>query len=171
MPGRTRPIPKIAVLIALPLLVAGIVFAVKVGISNLAYFQATKLAAGWGGKQGNPSPRTLDAAERAINTALHLWYNNPDYLDLAAQIEGWKGYMAAMDEGEGAIARPHYQNSVAFLRRSLELRPAHAETWALLAEYKTRLNERDREWFVAKEKALELGGVKIEIVERMMRLD
>ncbi len=43
-------------------------------------------------------------------------------------------------------------------------------TWALLAEYKVRVGQRDEEWHLAREKALALGGADRKLVDRMLAL-
>jgi len=161
---------RILAVVMIICLVPAMVFAVKAGLSNLLYFQAEKEVIHWGGRAGNPHLEAVDNAEIAINKTLSLWRENPDYLSLAGQVRGWKGFVIATETNSADIALAHYRESLDMLRQSLKLRPAHAKTWALVAEYKTLLGEKDDEWFLAKEKALELGGADSALVDRMMRL-
>ena len=156
------------VLVFMGLLVVVALFSARVGLANLALFNAKKIASGWDAIEAPPAQDDILRAESAINASLGYWRADPDALTLAAQIRGWKNYTLA---GEDAAAlHPYYREAIEMLREALRLRPAHATTWALLAEYKTLVGERDDEWHLAKERALELGGADIRLVLRMTRL-
>lgn len=151
-------------------LLAATPFAWRVVRSDLAYFRAEKAVAHWGTRVTRPDPEVVARAETAIAEALALWPDHPDYLSLAAQISAWRGFLQAQEQQNPALAQEGYGQAVTLLRKSLRLRPAHAESWGLLAEYKTLMGERDQEWHLAREKALELGGSDIGLVNRMMGL-
>ena len=163
------PATRAAIVIAAVLLLVAALFAVRVGLADLDHFRAKKLASGWDASKAPPSPDEVLRAEAAIEASLRHWRADPDALTLAAQIHGWKGYVLAGNDPESLS--DHYGQALAMLREALRLRPAHASTWALLAEYKTLLGERDDEWHLARERALELGGADIRLVLRMTRLD
>jgi hypothetical protein len=151
-------------------LVPAMFFAVKAGVSNLYYFQVQRQAVHWGGKAGIPSLEAIESAQMMMHRALSLWPQNPDYLNLAGQVHAWKGFVLAMESNSPEMAIGHYREAIDMLRHSLDLRPAYAKTWALLAEYKILVGERDDEWLNAREKALALGGANAKLVDRMMRL-
>jgi tetratricopeptide (TPR) repeat protein len=115
------------------------------------------------GQRGEP--RYLFSANREITRALEIWPENSDYLLLSAQIDVWLEYL----ELEGSTAA-NYETALAKIRLALENRPSHAKSWALLAEYKAYAGQRDQEMYLAREKALELGGANQKLVEKMLRL-
>jgi tetratricopeptide (TPR) repeat protein len=108
----------------------------------------------------------LQAADRNVKMALQIWPDNPDYLVLAAQIAVWQRYVS----NAPARDREGYDEAIDMLRQALRQRPSHAKTWGMLAEYKAKAGERDQEMFLAREKALELGGADQRLVKRMLRL-
>jgi hypothetical protein len=163
------PATRAAIVAAGALLLLAALFAVRVGLADLDHFRAKKLASGWNAGEAPPSPDDVLRAEAAIQASLRHWRADPDALTLAAQIRGWKGYALAGNDPDALNG--HYREALAMLREALRLRPAHASTWALVAEYKTLVGERDDEWHLARERALELGGADIRLVLRMTRLD
>lgn len=167
---RTAIIHNTALGIAVLLLLAGMVHIARIGLGNLSYVRAQQEVSVWHRDGSQPSIDSILRAESAIQSALVRDHNNPDILTLAAQINGWKGFYLATQQNMPATAENHYRQSLDLLRQAIRLRPAHASTWALLAEYKTLLGERDGEWHLAKEKAMEFGGADIKLVNRMMAL-
>ncbi|MCK9505377.1 MAG: hypothetical protein M0Q95_14510 [Porticoccaceae bacterium] len=166
-----RPLfAKILAVLLIICLVPAAVFAIKAGVSNLYYFQAERQAVHWGGNRGRPSLQVVAHAQTLIQRALSLWPQNPEYLNLASQISGWHGFVVAAESDSPDAAISYYREALDMLRLSLRLRPAYAKTWALLAEFKVLVGERDAEWLAAREKALALGGADAKIVDRMMRL-
>lgn len=108
----------------------------------------------------------LNVAEENIVSAISIWSTNSAYLSLYAQVIVWRGYQVSDPQEKLG----HYRQALDLLRESLQLRPTHAETWARLAEYKMLALQRDSEMYQAREKALELGGANVELVNRMMKL-
>ncbi|KJS08350.1 MAG: hypothetical protein VR73_05885 [Gammaproteobacteria bacterium BRH_c0] len=161
---------RAALAFAVLLLLMGMVQAVRIGLGNLAYVKAEHEVSAWHGDASQPTLVSIQRAESAIRSALRFAPDNPDALTLAAQIHGWKGFILARQQGNPALAASHYAETLDLLRQALRLRPAQAQTWALIAEYKTLLGERDKEWHLAKEKALEFGGADIKLVLRMTNL-
>jgi len=165
-----RVVKKLLLVAVLGCLLWVMAFAARAGLANLAYFKAEKEVATWRGQKSPPSLDSIARGEEHINRALGLWPDNPEHLTLAARIHAWKGFVLAGEGGDDDLIPQYYEESAAMLRAALKLRPAHASTWALLAEYKTLLGERDDEWLQAKEKALKLGGADVRLVLRMQKL-
>ena len=168
--SRRTAIRKAAIVIAILLLLMGMAVAGRIGLGNLSYVKAEHEASRWH-KDG--SQLNLDSvlrAESAIQSSLRFAPDNSDALTLAAQIHGWKGFVLARQNNDPSLSASHYAESLNLLRHALRLRPSHASTWALIAEYKTLLGERDDESHMAKEKAMEFGGADIKLVLRMMEL-
>lgn len=161
---------KIIATLAILLLILLIIQAAHTGLGNIAYVKAQQESSAWHTRGAQPTMDSILRAETAINTALEFSPKDPDILTLAAEINGWKGFYLARQEGDPALATRHYSHSLALLRRALALRPAHADTWLLIAEYKTLQQERDSEWHQAKEKALEYGGSSSKLVKRILAL-
>lgn len=169
MPINATGLARIAAVLLILCLLAAMLFALRAGVSNLAFFSAGKEVSLWGREDVMPTQESIASAEDAITFALSWWPRNPEYLNLAAQIQGWKGYTESVERKEPALAVGYYLDAIGLLQQSLLLRPAHAETWALLAEYKALAGQRDAQWHQAREKALKLGGADIDLVERMLK--
>ncbi len=161
---------RVACLLLLPLVVVGIYQAGLIALADLAYTSARHETSAWHRNGQQPDLDSISRAEVAIVRALSHTPNNPDMLTLAAQISGWKGHQLAMEQDDPSLAARHYGESLDLLREAARVRPAQAATWALIAEYKTLLGQRDDEWHTAREKALEFGGSNIQIVNRMLAL-
>lgn len=163
-------IRKAGIVVAILLLLVGITHAARTGLGNLSYVKAEHEASNWHIDQLPPTLDSILRAESAIQSALRFTPDNSNALTLAAQIHGWKGFILARHHNDPSLAASHYAQTLNLLRHALRLRPAQASTWALIAEYKTLLGERDQEWYMAKEKALEFGGADIKLVLRMTSL-
>ena len=156
-------------------LVPAIAFAWKVIRSDWAYFRAEKSTAIFldARSKNSDDPRLagyIAQADDAIQQALALWPQNPDYLSLAAQISTQKAFNLAADQSGADIRKQSVTQALEYLRQAIRLNPVNAQHWALLAEYKIRAGQRDQEWLQAREKALELGGADPKMVERMLSL-
>lgn len=145
-------------------------FAVNIAEADLAFFRAEKSFALFRADRNKQDSKYLKSARKAIDIALNHWRDDPRYLSLAAQIHVWEGYLQAAETNSPEIEIRHYSEATELLREALRLAPAHAKTWALLAEYKARAGQKDQEWHNAREKALELGGGDIQLVNRMLAL-
>jgi cytochrome c-type biogenesis protein CcmH/NrfG len=147
-----------------------VLFAARVVQADLAFFRAEKFFTMFRAEEDDYRAIYLVSARRAIDQALRIWPDNPQHLSLAAQIHAWEGHLKGLEANSPDIEIQHYRESIALFRQALRLSPAHARTWALLAEYKIRAGERDEEWRQAVEKALELGGSDPAIVKRMFQI-
>ena len=169
--NRTRPL----IFLTMLALLATIAVAVQVFRADQSYFRAEKAAAIFRDMRAAPAsdPRESQYLARAdfhVEQARKIWPDNPTYLVLAAQTRVWQGYLQASNSETYIDQSQAYREAINLLRRALNLSPANAHTWALLAEYKAATGERDREWHIAREKALELGGANTRLVERMLAL-
>lgn len=154
------------------LVVAG--FSINVVRADWFYFKAEKAMAIFNARHEHRQLTQLDSqnvpyldqAEVYILSALSIWGSNSAYLSLYAQVVVWRGYI----ESDPAVRKRRYQAAIELLKDSLRSRPSHAETWGRLAEYKVLAGQRDLEMHQAREKAFELGGANVNLVNRMMKL-
>ena len=156
-------IKRLVTLSIIILLLFALVMATRYGISNIYFFKAERAIEHWGYKNRNPQPDQIRHATTLINKAISYWRKNPDYLVLRAQISGWDAFVSDKVD--------LYRPGISDLRLALETRPAHTQSWALLAEFKTAVGEKDAEWRTARKKVLQFGSHDIRLIKRMESLN
>jgi hypothetical protein len=103
---------------------------------------------------GADSQLTVEAAVLRVENAMRFFPNQPDYLDLAGQLQELKAIQSGV---VGTERRDLLHSAADFYRRALSVRPLWPYSWANLLGVKDRLGEVDSEFRLAISRSVETG--------------
>lgn len=119
----------------------------------------------WGGAV-DPSLDEIERATVKIDKALRLRPVSADLLVIKARLLIWRSSQTGNALERERLSR----EAIVMVRKSLELRPIYPWSWAMLAELKASLGEKDAEFEAAVENALAYAGSNVTLIDSLIRL-
>jgi len=160
-----RPSRLLALMLLAVLLWTGS-FAVGVLQADLLYFNIEREVVFWGNNKQQPAKETIAGVQQRMETALHKWPDNPDYLAMQARLHAWQGVIATNRQ----TASENFRRAIESMRTSLRERPGNPYGWAQYAEYLNTQPDSASELAVAVDKAMKLGAGDPKLQQRMQAL-
>lgn len=157
---------RIVAALLLAMLLPAVLFAGRVLMSDLLFFNIEREVVFWGNSAERPTAATITATQQRMDQTLRYWPDHPDYLAMQARLHAWQGLVAT----DRLVADGHFKRALTSLRQALVERPGNPYNWAQYAEYLATQPDNAVELAAAVQKVALLGAGDPRLQQRMAAL-